>query len=356
MHTLIERIRNVFGEDCKIISNDDISTKYSGWFINGAVLWEEHPLINKNEIGTIEDVPVFFYAENLLGINLLSRDFLQDSFKNKIIRQVKGKYLRNIMDFVDLQSSVLQNDLIRIHKTSPPKGVDVLGKKHRIFIDKSASVFPGTILDAREGNIYIARGASITPPSLIEGPCYIGDHVLIDSAKIRNGNSFFSGCKVSGEVEASIFSEYVNKHHDGFIGHSYIGSFVNFGAMSTNSDLKNNYRPVKVFLNQQWTDAHSIKMGVFVGDHTKFGIGSLLNSGTVVGIGCNLYTNGGFYPKFIPSFSWGSGYPFKKYRLEEFIQNTESIMQRREKTLEHKEIKVITSIYNSIKDFQYEKF
>jgi UDP-N-acetylglucosamine diphosphorylase/glucosamine-1-phosphate N-acetyltransferase len=289
---------------------------------------------------------------------LLDPEKLRNSFSGRKKKEVDAVYLKYIFDFIKHQPGILKKDLqglFPVEENPVLREITVLGKREMIFIHPHAKVHPGIVLDTRQGPVYIGEGAEVVPPGIVQGPCFIGKNVLVDGAKLRPGNSFFEGCKVSGEVEESVFLEYVNKHHDGFIGHSYIGSFVNFGAMSTNSDLKNNYSPVKLRLNGEWVDSGSIKLGAFVGDHTKFSIGSLLNTGSVIGTGCNLYQQGGMYPKFVPSFSWGGNYPFARYRWKEFEENTRKIMKRRNREPSGGELAIFQELYARMEDEIYEK-
>lgn len=135
-------------------------------------------------------------------------------------------------------------------------------------------------------------------------------------------------CKVRGEVADSILLGYVNKAHDGYLGHALLGRWVNLGAMTTNSDLKNNYGPVTVWTPTGPTDTGLMKVGCFLGDHVKTGIGTILNTGTVVGAGSNLF-GGAMPPVMVPAFSWGSGSELTDYRLDKFLESAERAMARR---------------------------
>lgn len=368
--TLMERVRKVFKGRYQFIhsfpelplgAESQSEKKMSGWFINGAVLWKKFPVVHKDEFGEIDGVPVFFYAENLSREDLKHPERLNEFLvkRKRISLNEKGSYLKYIYQFIQLQAEVLLNDLKQISKdntdkTKLPEDVIVLGNERDLLIEEGAELSPASVFDVRKGPVYISSGAKVSPLSHVQGPCYIGPDVLVDNAKIRGGSSFFEGCRLSGEIEESIFLEYVNKHHDGFIGHSFVGSFVNFGAMSTNSDLKNNYSPIKLFLNQEWVDTQEIKLGAFIGDHSKLGIGSLINTGTIIGLGVNMFFSGNMYPKAVPSFAWGGKYPFQKYRLSEFLENTDKIMKRRNRNLSQGEAEVIKWLYQSIQEQNYE--
>ena len=166
-------------------------------------------------------------------------------------------------------------------------------------------IHPMVVLDAEHGPIYIDVGAEIHPFTRIEGPCYIGRDSILLGAKCREGNSIGPMCRIGGEVEESIIQGYSNKYHDGFLGHAYVGQWVNLGALTTNSDLKNDYSEVKITLDgRRQLPTGSTKVGALIGDHAKTSIGTLLNTGACVGAMTVLIAGGRLLPKFIPTFTW----------------------------------------------------
>ncbi len=181
----------------------------------------------------------------------------------------------------------------------------IRGSRNDIFIGRGAKIHPMVVLDAERGPIFIDVGAEIHPFTRIEGPCYIGRNSILLGAKCREGNSIGPMCRVGGEVEDSIIQGYSNKYHDGFLGHAYMGQWVNLGALTTNSDLKNDYSDVKITLDgRTHLSTGSTKVGALIGDHSKTSIGTLLNTGACVGAMTVLVTSGKLLPKFIPSFTW----------------------------------------------------
>lgn len=181
----------------------------------------------------------------------------------------------------------------------------IRGGRKDVYVAPGALVHPMAVLDAAEGPIYIDEDAEIHPFTRIEGPSYIGKKTILFGAKCREGNSIGPVCRVGGEVEESIIHGYSNKYHDGFLGHAYVGEWVNLGALTSNSDLKNDYSPVEVVLEDgKPVDTGSTKVGSLIGDHTKTSIGTLLNTGANVGAMAAIATNGNLLPKFIPSFGW----------------------------------------------------
>jgi len=180
----------------------------------------------------------------------------------------------------------------------------VRGNKKDVYIAEGATVHPMVVLDAEHGPIYIDEGVEVHSFSRIEGPCYIGKGSILLGAKCREGNSIGPVCRVGGELEESIIHGYSNKYHDGFLGHAYVGEWVNLGALTTNSDLKNDYSCVSVMLDGRSINTGSTKVGSIIGDHVKTSIGTMLNTGSYVGAMAIIMATGKPLPKFIPSFAW----------------------------------------------------
>ena len=199
----------------------------------------------------------------------------------------------------------------------------------RIFIDGSARVQPGVVLDASDGPIVIDAGATIMANSVILGPTCVGRGATVKiGAKLYHGITVGPRCKVGGELEEVVFQGHSNKQHDGFIGHAYVGEWCNFGADTNNSDLKNNYGTVSIWSDGALRDTGSMFVGLLMGDHSKTGINSTLNTGTVVGVSCNLFGSG-LPPKYVPSFAWGGASGWSEYRLQEALGTAERVMGRR---------------------------
>jgi UDP-N-acetylglucosamine diphosphorylase/glucosamine-1-phosphate N-acetyltransferase len=219
-----------------------------------------------------------------------------------------------------------------VQKGDVHKSAVLVGKKD-ISIGKKSTVGPGSVLDASAGSIYIGNDVRIYPTAVIEGPCFVGDGSTIKiGAKIYGGTSIGPVCKVGGEVVESIFHSHVNKQHDGFVGHSYLGAWVNLGAGTTTSNLKNTYGTVKVPVGGEIVDSGKMFVGLIAGDHVKTGINATLDTGTVIGVGSNLYGTG-IPPKFVPSFSWGTAERLETYDLNKALAVAARVMSRRDVTV-----------------------
>jgi len=206
----------------------------------------------------------------------------------------------------------------------------IYGPKDQVYVAPGAQIHPMVVLDTHGGPVIIEEGAKVFPHTRIEGPSYVGRGAQIVGGKIREGCSIGPVCRVGGEVEESIIHGYSNKYHDGFLGHAYVGEWVNLGALTTNSDLKNDYGNVEVYLKGELVNSGSTKVGSFIGDHTKTSIGTLLNTGTVIGVGCLILGGSEILPKYIPSFAWYyNGHVAKGGGFDAFLGTARTAMGRR---------------------------
>ena len=207
----------------------------------------------------------------------------------------------------------------------------IRGSEKDVYVAPGALVHPMVVIDAEHGPVYIDEGAEIHPFTRIEGPCYVGKKSILLGAKCREGNSIGPVCRIGGEVEESIIQGYSNKYHDGFLGHAYVGEWVNLGALTTNSDLKNDYSAVSVILDgREPIDTGSTKVGSLIGDHTKTSIGTLFNTGACVGAMTLIAATGKPLPKFIPSFAWFlEGVVTKGFGRRQLYQTAKTAMGRR---------------------------
>lgn len=207
-------------------------------------------------------------------------------------------------------------------------GVHILNRMY-VYIDETAVIKPGVVIDAEEGPVFIDRDVTIGPNSVLVGPLFVGPGSVVKmGAKLNHGVSLGPVTKAGGEIEETIIQGYSNKQHEGFLGHAYLGSWVNIGADTNNSDLKNTYGPIKVNFFGQEINTGMIFLGLIMGDHSKSGINTMFNTGTIVGFSANVF-GGDFPPKFIPSFGWGGASGITEYDLEKALEVAKRVMQRR---------------------------
>lgn len=277
-------------------------------------------------------------------------NFLKKQDDIKIVNIMESLVIENSWSIIANNGEMLAKDF-RLLKKGGLVLADLntqvaLTKEDAIFVGKRTKIDPFVHLDATKGPIYIGEDVVVKSNTVIEGPVMIDDRATIYPGYINNGTTIGEGCKVGGEIEASIFLEYSNKHHAGFVGHSYVGQWVNFGALTTTSDLKNNYSVIKLQKGHEMSESSGLTfLGSIVGDHVKFGIGTMLNTGTIVGLGCNVVGAEGVQQKWIPSFSWCTGSVTESYRFDKFIQTVESVYKRREKELLLPEKNLLEYVY-----------
>jgi len=222
-----------------------------------------------------------------------------------------------------------QQSLRLVPADVPPLGVDLVGQGGLYLGSGGVEIAAGVHLDTSGGPIVLDSGVRVMPHTYLAGPLYIGRESLVKAgARIFGESSFGVGCRLAGEIAESTFGDFTNKQHDGFIGHAVLGSWVNLGAMTTCSDLKNNYGEVRVDLGDGELATGQRFVGLMLADHVKTAIGSLFNTGTVVGFSSNIF-GGQMPPKHVPSFSWGGGPDAPAYDAQRAAETSETVLGRR---------------------------
>ncbi len=257
-----------------------------------------------------------------------------------------------IWDLIRINGSQIKEDFKLINSPGISEEARLFRAAHLInkddvIIEAGTVIKPGVVIDASNGPIYIGKNVEIFPNSVIEGPVYIGDNSKIKSCAIISENvSIGKVCKIGGEVEDSIIMSYSNKQHAGFLGHSYLGNWVNLGADTNCSDLKNNYGTIKLKLRDKQIDTGLQFLGLIMGDHSKSAINSMFNTGTIAGFSCNLF-GAGFPDKFIPSFSWGGKDNIEIYDVNKSIDTAKKVMKRRKINMSDKDEILFNTIFNN---------
>ncbi len=242
--------------------------------------------------------------------------------------------LKNTWDIFSLNDKAIEADfnLLTEDRTSQPipEGVQVINKEN-IFIEEGATISFSS-LNASKGPIYIGKDAEIMEGCLVRGPFAMCEHsVLKMGAKVYGATTLGPFCKVGGEVNNSVLFGFSSKGHEGFLGNSVLGEWCNVGADTNTSNLKNNYAEVKLWNYQveRFTNTSLQFCGLMMGDHSKCGINTMFNTGTVIGVSANIFGSG-FPRNFIPSFSWGGAAGFTTYQLNKVIEVAKVVMKRRE--------------------------
>ncbi len=246
----------------------------------------------------------------------------------KKTKEISGRMIRYPWDIIKFNSEMIVEHFKQIKKPIRiSQKIELIGSRKFLFIARDASVYKFVFFDCSAGPIYVDRKAEIRPFTTIVGPSYIGEGTILDRAKIIK-STIGPYCRIGGEVEECVFQGFSNKYHEGFLGHSFVGEWVNIGSLTTNSDLKNNYSSVRIKIGKEVYDTGMVKLGCFIGDHTKLGIGTLIPTGAVIGSFVNLF-GGGMIPAYVPSFRWiGMGIN-QEYDLDKAIKTARVVMARR---------------------------
>ena len=327
-------------------------------FINGRLLTSKPiPISGKEEVGINDDSIVYarLLRKNCLSINpeiFLDKGFINTLKEKFEVKIVDTELLRYPWDLISNNQEQITTDLTSYNNIQERhlqskiyEGVHLIKGSH-IFVGENTVIKPGCVLDAENGPIYIGNNVNISPNSVIEGPVYIRDNVIIKAvSRIRAGSNIGKACKVGGEISNTIIQDYSNKQHDGFLGDSYIGSWVNLGADTVNSNLTNTYGTVKVQMVDKIIDTGQMFFGMIMGDHTKTAISTRFTTGSNIGFACNiLFTS--IPPKFIPSFSWCSDNNTMTYDVNRELQVAKRMMERRNKIMTQNEEEVFKTIFD----------
>ena len=323
-------------------------------FINGRfILGEKLPAFNSREIvwKKNDEVAAAWIGGNRLAALAEIKDGVIPSswFDGLPIEEIDGTLIRYPWDLVHHNPVQIKSDFAHFNR-----GGQILGKiypnvtlleEKNIFIGAGAKIKSGVVLDAEDGPIYIDEGATVMANASLQGPGFVGAKSTIKmGAKIYEGTSIGEVCKVGGELEESIIHSYSNKQHEGFLGHAYLGQWVNLGADTNNSDLKNNYSTVKVYVNGEMVDSGLLFVGLIMGDHAKCGINTMFNTGTVVGVMSNIF-GAGYPDKFVPSFSWGGGENLETYAVDKALEVAHRVMARRKMALSAAQEKMLRQVF-----------
>ncbi len=252
--------------------------------------------------------------------------------------ELPGRWTERVWSLVTTLADQLRSDISCIGPSLDcelPAGAIVLPGDGAIYVERGAEVEPMVCFDPSAGPILLRKGVKVRAFTRLVGPLAVsgGSSILggrVDCCSIGDGSM------VHGEISHSVILGHSNKSHDGFVGHSYLGRWVNLGAGTITSNLKNTYGQVQLWTPDGPGDTGEIKLGSFFGDHVKTGIGTRLTTGSVVGAGSNIY-GGSMPPKYVPPFSWGEGDDLSMYRLDKFLSNTARVMSRRGVTLTERE-------------------
>ena len=364
--TIIEKWQAYFSS-VSVSTEDYLSNKFPA-DINEDNIWVSSQVIPCQSIVT--------ELKNLRKGESLKKDSLLIAFRNSefinkdlniVQSNVKITYLSKLTDIFcfngeqiieDLKLMFLDNLKLKgaLDKLEKIKKSNIIIGKNLIYVEEGAKL-EQCILNTTDGPIYIGKDAEIMEGSMIRGPFAMCNNSVVKmGTKIYGPTTIGPYCKVGGEINNSVFFGFSSKAHDGFLGNSVIGEWCNLGADTNNSNLKNNYENVKLwnYNLESFTDTELQFCGLIMGDHSKCGINSMFNTGTIIGVGVNIFGSG-FPRNFIPSFSWGGASGFTIHKKQKFFNTVEKVMKRRDIIFSDEDKEILSSVYNMTKRYRNEK-
>ena len=339
--TIAEKWEHDTGKKCGFLSRQHLSELFkpisSGLFVNGSLipspgLCDAVTQLSPGSALWAEDQLLALNTDQLI-LNLEELHQIAISAKsiswNNPFRQLRYKW-----DLFKMNGDEIHADFNRLCSGRTPvplpPGATVIGDPALVFLEKGASV-QASVLNTTSGPVYLAADAEIMEGCLVRGPLVLGEHAALKmGAKVYGPTTLGPHCKAGGELNNVVFFGYSNKAHDGFLGNSVIGEWCNLGADTNNSNLKNNYGLVDVYdyASARSEDSGLQFCGLMMGDHSKCGINTMFNTGTVVGVSANIFGSG-FPPKFIPSFSWGGAEWIRTFLFDKAMEVARRMMERR---------------------------
>lgn len=291
--------------------------------------------------GKLSDITIhgvrskLFYEQFLDGVGEFD---VSDSAEQPV---QPAQFIQNLGERIAEDTALLDRDQFTFRKIA----FSFEGSESNLFIHRDANVSSMAFIDATEGPVVIDRNVSVSAFSLLKGPLYIGEGNQLDRVTISNTRTG-KVVRLGGEISDSLIGNFSNKHHEGFLGHSIVGDWVNLGALTTTSDLKNNYGTIRLNFSGRDYSTETIKFGSIIGDYVKTGIGSMLNTGTIIDSGAQLF-EGRPSLRYYPPFFWG-GKEESLYEIDRFITDARKIMLRRKQELSASQEKLLRETFASL--------
>ncbi len=329
--------------------------------INGRWVFTDPPSFPTTPtVGMIGNKVAYVVCDAALAQELSPEVMLDPSRRAEVLREVRdkpkvsGTLLAYPWDIVRGLPQTLADEWQRVDAAIDSE-LDpriCLTSRDRIHVGERAVIHPTAVLDATEGPVYLSHDVRIGAGAVLEGPLYVGPGSWIHPHTwIHGGNSIGPVCKVGGEITGCVIHGYTNKQHSGFLGHSYVGSWVNLGAGTSNSDLKNTYGHVRVPINGTDVDTGDAFFGAIIGDHVKTGINSSLATGAVLGFSA-FAARAGFVPKYVPSFGWVSDTGIHAGKADRMLDTATKVMARRNIDMTDEEIELFLDLGTRVREVE----
>ena len=360
--TIKEKWGNYF-DSVSTLSNDYLAEKFNTKKIKEDNIWINSQLLPSKDIVT--EIKSLRVGEVLKKESMILA-FRNSEFSSDELNNVESNsdfsFLSSITDIFSLNGEEIIADIALMNLQNNMKSLEeitdsnIKSGKFSVYVEEGATI-ENCYINSSEGPVYIGKNTHIMQGSMLRGPFAICENSVVKmGAKIYGGTTIGPFCKVGGEINNSVFFGYSSKAHDGFLGNSIIGQWCNLGADTNNSNLKNNYDDVKIwnYGSESFLQTGLQFCGLIMGDHSKCGINTMFNTGTVVGVGANIFGSG-FPRNFIPSFSWGGSSGFIIHKLEKFFSTAEKVMKRRSIPFTDIDKQVLLEVYNMTKRYRNEK-
>ena len=295
--------------------------------------WPPHPSVCPDANGIIRSAYVQMPGLNYSDVAGRTAKWLKILELPHMMSQ--SRMVETLWDLISWNEESLVEDAMQFGRTpearNKPAGKYHMVRDEEVFLGQGAKLQPGAVLDASKGPIVIDHDATVGANAVLQGPCYIGPYAEVRAVSlIRPGTSIGIMSKVGGEVSNSIIMGYTNKAHEGYLGDSYVGKWVNLGAGTTTSNLKNTYGEITMDMGREKVPTGRRRLGALIGDHTKTAIMTRLMTGTYVGF-CSMLADSGSPPRFVPSYTFWTERGPERYRIEKAIEVTQRVFARRDR-------------------------
>jgi len=357
--TIREKWERHFGAKTTSLTEAYLSTKFplvlteDNLFVNGTFCPDQQLVTAISELGMNE---CLMFGETVLAVRTASSEGFRNFSGKSLAYDAEVLSIENVWHIFGRNGAAIHADfdLLTNGRTSEPLSATntVIGNGS-IFLETGAKA-EAVIFNTTNGPIYLGKDSEVMEGSIIRGPFALGDHAQVKmGAKIYGPTTVGPECRVGGEVNNSVMMGYSNKGHDGFLGNSVLGEWCNLGADTNNSNLKNNYDEVRLwdYAEQRFAKTGLQFCGLIMGDHSKSGINTMFNTGTVVGVSSNVFGSG-FPRNFIPSFSWGGAAGFTEYKLDKALETAARVMERRAIELDETESAILSSVFDLTKQYR----
>lgn len=360
--TIKEKWEKYLNTSVSFDTQDYLSSKYGkhltddNCYINGKICPNEELF---DLISTLKIETAIKGGNDLIAYRTSSKDKIDFEALLNSATEVSKNYIsvKNPWDIFSKNGDAIKQDFILLTKGKISKALPasntVIGNRNDVFLEEGA-VVEASILNTKSGPIYIGKDAEVMEGSVVRGPFALCEHSALKlSTKVYGPTTIGPHSKVGGEINNSVVFGFSNKAHDGFLGNSVVGEWCNLGADTNNSNLKNNYGNVKLFNYKKdaMVDTGLQFCGLMMGDHSKCGINTMFNTGTVVGVGANIF-GGGFPPTHIPSFTWGGSEGMEVYRLDKMFETANRVYARRGLNMTDEEKQILSEVFKQTDKFR----